>query len=288
MGRVALAAAAAALLVGATACGERHEPTGSAVPLYPITVTDGADHPVAMKQAPERIATLTPSAVRILDALGLGKRVVDPAQGYFGTQGQLLIARLRKARPELVIASTNQTSLARSLTEVKAPVYFAPENSLDEVERSIVQLGLLTGRPVAARQLVHALEQQQAAVRAKVAKEKRVKVFVDKGFFITISDQSLGADLIRQAQGRNVAGRNPPSGPFQLADLVRLNPDVYLATADSGTTLAQLRKNKLTRKIAAVRKGRFYVIEASLLEPGPKIGAALETIARLLHPDAFR
>src|SRR5205823_2352162 len=36
MGRIAPAAAAAALVLAAAACGERSEPTGSTVPLYPV------------------------------------------------------------------------------------------------------------------------------------------------------------------------------------------------------------------------------------------------------------
>jgi iron complex transport system substrate-binding protein len=113
-------------------------------------------------------------------------------------------------------------------------------------------------------------------------------VFVDTGFFTTVSDQSLVGDLIREARGRNVAGQQEDAGPVELRELAELNPRVYIATSDSGTTLRDLRRKAGTRKLPAVRRGRFAIVDAALLEPGPRVGDGLVAIARALHPDAFR
>jgi ABC-type Fe3+-hydroxamate transport system substrate-binding protein len=61
-----------------------------------------------------------------------------------------------------------------------------------------------------------------------------------------------------------------------------------VATADSGTSLKKLRADPRTKRLTAVRSGRFGVVRDSLLQPGPQVGTALEQIARILHPDAFR
>jgi hypothetical protein len=37
-----------------------------------------------------------------------------------------------------------------------------------------------------------------------------------------------------------------------------------------------------------VRTGRFGIVSARAIAPGPGVGRALEEIARVLHPDAFR
>jgi ABC-type Fe3+-hydroxamate transport system substrate-binding protein len=115
-----------------------------------------------------------------------------------------------------------------------------------------------------------------------------VKVFVDTGFFGTVGDNSLPGDLVRRAGGENVAGANPESGPFDLGALARLAPAVYLATSDSGTTLKKLRRNPRTRNLPAVKSGRFYVVDARLVQPSLRLAGALATIGRLLHPNAFR
>ena len=77
MGRVALLAAAAALLVlvGA-ACGERSEPTGAQAELYPVTVASAAGgKSLVFKSPAKRIAVIAPSVRRILLDLGAGKQI---------------------------------------------------------------------------------------------------------------------------------------------------------------------------------------------------------------------
>ena len=115
-----------------------------------------------------------------------------------------------------------------------------------------------------------------------------MNIFVDTGLMTTAPDQSLIGDIIREARARNVAGDAAEAGPVDPAQLAQLDPDIYAVTSDTGTTLADLRRSPQTRKLRAVRDGRFVVLDADLLVPGPRIGEALDKVARLLHPDAFR
>jgi len=82
-------------------------------------------------------------------------------------------------------------------------------------------------------------------------------------------------------RGTLFAGRTGP-------DLLQLDPDVYLATSDTDLSLADLRRNPQTRRLRAIKEGRFVTAGADLLEPGPAIGEGLAEVARLLHPDAVR
>lgn len=289
MGRLTVAALGAALfllLVGA-GCGERPEPTGPGTRLYPVTVDTGGDRPLVVRAAAQRIAVLDPSAGEILQALGAGDRIAGTP---LDAVGQIKFGQLKRLKPDLVIAlqGTDERDLSRAGDVTGAPVYTAPGDSIRQVERTITQLGLLTGRPVEARGLVRHIEGQRRSVEAKLARVPAVSLFVDTGFFTTVSDQSLIGDLIREAHGRNVAGPNPEPGPFDLRDLLALDPEVYLATSDTGLTLADLRRNRQARKLTAIRGGRFVVAGADLLLPGPRIGEGLVEIAGLLHPDAFR
>jgi iron complex transport system substrate-binding protein len=287
MGRVATVLIAAGLLAVAAACGERTEPEGATARLYPVTVTSAADRPLIVRRAARRIAVLATGPLEILRSLGASRRVtgmpVDPS-------GAIEIAKLKRMRPDLIVADAeaNEVQLSRAEQTTGAPVYLAPGDSIRDVEQAITALGLVADRPVAARQLVHAIEVKRAIVTTRLTHVRPVSVFFDTGLFITVSDQSLVGDLIREAHGRNVAGASPGSEPFDLAQLVMLNPRVYLTSSDSGTTLRDLRRNPETRKLTAVRKKRFAVVDASLLEPGPRIGEGLVAMARLLHPDAFR
>ena len=284
LGRQALAAAvlAAAFLVGATACGERSEPTGADPRLYPVTITTG-DRPIAIEKPARRIALLDQTSEQLVRALGAGKRIV-------AVTPSVAVSFLRRQRPDLIVASdtVDERSLSRAAAATHADVYSAPGDSIRQVERAITQLGLLTGTPVRARALVRRIERKRRSIDAALAHVPTVNVFVDTGLMTTAPDQSLIGDVLSEAHARNVAGDVAEAGPVNPADLARLDPDVYVVTADTMTTLADLRKNPATRKLRAVREGRFVVLDENLLVPGPRIGDGLDQVARLLHPDAFR
>jgi iron complex transport system substrate-binding protein len=197
---------------------------------------------------------------------------------------------LKRGKPDLIVTTqgADEHDLSRAGSLTHAQIYLAPGDSIRQVERAITQLGLLTGDAVAARRLVRHIEAKRRMVDTRLAREPEVTVFVDTGLFTTVSDQSLTGDVIREAHGRNVAGAAAEGGPIDLADLLQLDPDVYLVTSDTNLSLADLRRNPQARKLRAIKEGRFVTANADLLEPGPAIGEGLAEVARLLHPDAFR
>jgi iron complex transport system substrate-binding protein len=283
-----IALAALFVLAVGTACGERSEPTGPSVSIYPVTVADSEDRAITLAREPRRIVALTEATADIVRALGDGQRLVAAPGRFFGPTGALLASRLRAAKPDLVVAESDTDGIGTRATTLEAPVYFAPNGSVEEVERGITRLGLLLDHAVEARRVVHGTEEQRARIARELAGTSAVSVFVDTGFFTTVPDRSLIGDLVRQAHGRNVAGASPEPGPIDLGDLLRLDPAVYLATSDSETTLRDLRKDPRTRKLRAIRDGRFAIVDAQLLEPGPHVGEGLREIARALHPNAVR
>jgi cobalamin transport system substrate-binding protein len=281
MGRVG-ALIALVLVLGGTACGERSEPTGSDVPLYPVTVT--TERPIVVTKPARRIVVLDPAAGSILSGLGVGRRIV-----LEDTDGNFDVRAVRRARPDLIVASpdANERDLSQAASRTRARVYTVPGDSIRQVERAITQLGLLTGDPVAARRLVHRIEDRRHEVGDRLARVADVSVFVDTGFLNTVPDQSLIGDVLREAHGTNVFGTVSDAGPVDVDDLLRLDPQVYLATSDAEVTPKDLRSGR-TRKLRAVRNGRFAIVNQALLQPGPRIGDGLMQVARLLHPDAFR
>ena len=237
---------------------------------------------------PKRIVVLSRPYARVLKALGAGGRLVG--SDLAGLNGPALVHGVASAHPDLVVASTetDPADVQSIRKETKAPIFVAPGSSIAGVERAIDDLGLLTGRPVQARQAAARLQAGVKDVQQRLQGVRPVKVFVDTGFFNTVGDNSLLGDLVRTAGGSNVAGANPASAPFDLGALARLAPAVYLATSDSGTTLKHLRKDPQTKRLPAVKSGRVYVIDARLGQPSLALAQGLTTIAKLLHPNAFR
>jgi iron complex transport system substrate-binding protein len=290
----------AAAVLGA-ACGERTEPVGALPQSYPVSVHGAGDRPTVVKTRPERIVALDPGAAETLLAIGVGDRLVGipagvtrraaaKAQVVVRRTGQLNVEAVIALDPDLIVAtpSVDELDLARAGRSSGAAVYVQPENSILNVEQSTIDLGFLVGEAPRARQLVARIERRVAAVEERLADVEPVSVFVDTGFFITVPERSLLGDLVAKAKGQSVAGESPGPGPFPLADLARLNPSVYLATSDSGVTLAALRRNPATRNLQAVKKDKVKTVPVDAVTwPGPRIAVGLEAVARALHPHAF-
>ena len=302
MGRRTLVLAALLLVVAAFAsagCGERLEPLGELPSAYPVTERGAGDQPVVVKARPERIVALDPGSTELLLRLGVGGRLLGtPAEAPWRNAlkvvrltGQIDVAAVARLRPDLVVAtpSTDRVDLSRIERETGATIYVQPASTIEEIERAARELGFIVGEPVEARRLVAKLKRAAAAVDERLRSAPDVTVFIDTGFFITVPERSLLGELVRRAHGKNVAADNAGLGPFDLAQLRRLDPTVYLATSDSKTTLETLRKNPKTRALAAVREGHVIVLPAGLLSrAGPRIAKAYADVARALHPDAFR
>jgi ABC-type Fe3+-hydroxamate transport system substrate-binding protein len=284
--RIPLVLAGIFLLLAGTACGERTEPTGALVQVYPVTAQGAGDRPAVVNAVPRRIVPLGAGPRQLLRALGLQRRTVTVNDSLVGLP---LVGEIRRAKPDLIIASsdTDPLDLARARAATHAAVYVEPSSSLDDVVEATGDIGLLTNQPVAARRVTAAIEKTRREVAARLAGTPTVTAFVDTGDFSTVPSRSLLGDLVRESHGSSVAGPSPEPGPFSLRRLEQLNPAVYLATSASGRTLAGLRAQAATKRLKAVKDGRFGIVATNDAAPGPAVGQALVEVARILHPDAF-
>ena len=282
-------------------CGERAEPLGTLEQPYPVTVQGAGDQPTVLQGQVQRIVALDPGSAELLVALGAGDRLVGVPVGVRvpGAKPEKVVRRtgtidvdgVTSLKPDLIVATqtADQLDVARIQRATDAAVYIQPAASVRNVEQGAVDLGFLVGAAPEARQLVGRIQQDVATIQQKLADVPPVPVFVDTGFFITVSDRSLLGDLVKRAKGTSVAGPSPGPGPYPLADLRDANPQFFLATSDSDTTLESLRANPVTADLAAVRKKRVVIVPANLVtRAGPRVAQGLEAIARALHPDAFQ
>ena len=292
-------AALIVLALATTACGIKSEPTG-VLPAFPQTSSDGFGREVEVNSNPMRIVSLDPGLSESLVALGLGSRLVGRS-GQEGrhfkhrvpvalkANGQPNLPELRKLQPGLVLATPDVESSPAGAdalaTAIGAEVYVSNPTSLRGVENDLQQIGALTDSRRQAQQLVDRIAAVQRHVSGTVKGQQPVPVFVDLGFRNTIASDSLGANLIALAGGRNIAAQVPEGKPTPSRVLRLGAPQVYLIAASSGLSLKDLRKNRATRSLPAVKSGNVFVIPDSMLtEGGPGVARALATIAHDLHP----
>jgi ABC-type Fe3+-hydroxamate transport system substrate-binding protein len=293
MGRLTAAAALVALALAATACGERSEPTGASVSPYPVRVQGAGDSPTALEKRPVRIAPLDPAVATMLIELNAQKQLVGlphpGATSIWGLTGNALARALQKLEPDLIVASsaTDPLDVARAANATRAPVYVIPETSVEDIDQAVTQLGLLTDHAVTARSFVGKNQGAVKQVQTAVAGMPIVRAFIDTGGFTTVSSRTLLSDLIRIGRGKNIAGPHPEPGIFDLKKLKRLDPQVFMTT-DRTLKLSDLRKDKKTRGLSAVKNRRLEHIPLRYLQPDGDLAARLAAVARLMHPNALR
>jgi iron complex transport system substrate-binding protein len=104
------------------------------------------------------------------------------------------------------------------------------------------------------------------------------------------------AELIEWAGGEPAAAEGGEARPAGPAELAPADPDVIvLVPAEGGLAAARAAVPLLLARpgwdgLRAVREGRVYVTdgEAGRDRPGPQVAEALEALAEILHPAAFR
>jgi ABC-type Fe3+-hydroxamate transport system substrate-binding protein len=297
--------ALALIVLLCSSCGFKPEPTGT-LPAYPQTVRDALGRQVHIDTPPRSIVSLDPGMTAALYRIGAEKLLVGrsgqetyPKQSLhlpkMTINGEPDLKAIRHARPDVVLVPQSMVPTAQDVDRLQlkaaAEVYVVGGNSVSQVENDIGAMGLITNHADAARSLAGSISRAVGRVQQSVAGEPPARTYVDVGLVIggtfTIDPVSMAADLVRLANGTNVASEVPPSQLVKFAQMAQLAPDVYLSEQGPGATLADLRKHKSTRTIPAVENKRVIQLPASVLnEDGPRVALALAQIARALHPDA--
>jgi len=280
----------------ATGCGERTEPLGELLP-YPVEVRGAGPDTTRLDALPERVVALTPGAAEIIDALGTGERLVgvpasasvpDSARAERVTRpsGLVDVPAVIALRPDLVVAApeTREDDLDRALRRTRAAVYVEPNDSYTDVIEAVHDLGLLVGEPVEGRRLATRLREKLGEVAAAVSAEEEVPVFIDAGLLVTVPETSLAADLVRRAGGRPV-GTDSAGTALEPCEVVALRPAVVVRLRDPSAA-----RPPGARFTGCPGGKDIRVVELpadQLTFAGPRVDAALERLARVLHPDAF-
>ena len=281
-------------------------PTPTPIPSpYPMTVTDPAGRQVTIKAEPKAIVSLAPSITEILYALGLGDKVVGvtefcnyppeaQAKPKVGGFADVNIEKLLSLNPDLVLVSSiHIAQVLPELEKLGLTVVVVDAHDLPQVLESIALVGKIAGKEKEAESLVAEMQKRMDAVAKAVEGRKKPKVFWELSSDLwSVGPGSFVHDLIVRAGGENIATGHPYPQLTSEA-VISADPDVIiLADHPYGESAETVAKRPGWDKIKAVKEGRIVELTPEQVDitsrPGPRIVDALELIAKVLHPDAFR
>jgi len=126
-------------------------------------------------------------------------------------------------------------------------------------------------------------------VEKAVGGTQPVTAFVEIGQnpLFTVGSGTLIDELITLAGGRNIV-TEPGYVPYSAEQLVKADPEVYMATKGSMSDPSQLEARAGFGDLSAVKNGRVVILEDNYVSrPGPRAVLGLKQIAEALHPQEF-
>jgi len=106
---------------------------------------------------------------------------------------------------------------------------------------------------------------------------------------IAVGPESFLGEMLVEAGALNVVPAGEAWPHLNLEVVIAADPEVII-DCGMGTEAGTATLGYWTRftSLTAVRNGRVYPFRSfEALRPGPRLAAALEELARLLHPDRF-
>jgi iron complex transport system substrate-binding protein len=269
-------------------------------------VLDETGRRVAVPVTVRRIVSLAPNLTETLYALGAQDRLVGvtdycdyppeartkPRVG--GVRNPSLEAILAQ-KPDLVFATTaiNRLETVQALERLRIPVYATDPRSVAGVLVSIRHIAELIGAGAQGEALTAHLETQLAELRQRLAGSvpKRALFVVWEDPLISIGPRTFLADALRLAGAESVVQATQDWPQLSLEEVVRQHPEyVVFASSDASSGAKQseeLRARPVWRDLAAVRQHHVAIVSDAIDSPAPRLIAAVEQLARELHPEAF-
>jgi ABC-type Fe3+-hydroxamate transport system substrate-binding protein len=296
-----------------TAAVSSPSPTAAAAAVVDLS-KDDLGRKVDLPANPQRIIALSPSIVELMFAVGATPVGRPSSADYppeatdvasFGQSRSPNFEELAAMEPDLIIAdATLHASIVDDLSsQLDVPVFAIRVASFDDVTGGLRKVGALTGNAEAAETAAVALEEQLAAIQAKLpAKGPTVLVLVAAGQnqFIASRGNTYLGDILTKLGAENLVKDEPENfgypgfSDYSLERIIERDPDVIITASIGGPpgtpkTSDILEGVPALGTLKAVQENRVYEVDpfVYIQSAGPRVSLILEELPKLLYPDVF-
>ncbi len=294
------------LVILGTACGDSATatpvPTQEPTPtpsLFPMTITDSNGSEVVFEGPPQRIVTYSSVPVEVLFAIGQGQRIAGTHDFVtyppdaddiprVGSAFTINSEKVLELEPDLIY--TFYSSSLPDLENLGVKVlYLKNPDTVEGIPPQIRLWGRLTGQVDMAEDVAGEFEAKVKEISDRVTPiEKGPRVFHDgsPGFW-TVGPDTLVGQVYTLLKAQNIA--EDISGDAQLSPevIVDKDPEIIIATFEE--SLEIYKSDPAFQNVSAVKNGRLYHIDVSLIEvAGPRFVDGINELGKLIYPDIFR
>lgn len=263
--------------------------------VYPLTFTDFEGSQSVIKEAPQRVISISPALTEIVTALDGTKRLVGrtsycdyPANisevKDIGDMYSPNIELIIEQEPDLVLVSahTNPEVLETLRNNGITAVRIFQNDDFDGCYQMILDIGKLLDRTTEAESVVSDMKEKVEGIMKSVEGKSKPSVYYlvdcgEYGDFAATGDTFIG-QMIEMAGGENAA-KDGSMWAYSLEKLLEKDPDMIICGAVSGyaTRLSEFDGYK---DLTAVINGRVYEIDNNLIDRmGPRLADGLQLLA---------
>ena len=246
-----------------------------------IRVIDDTNEAVTLDTAARRIVSLAPNLTELLFSAGAGAHIIatvdysdhpSPARSIprIGQSGSINIESVLVLKPDLIVAwaSGNPRQAVARLRQVGLPVYLAQPRRLEDIARTLRQLGRLAATEATADAQAERFMARYRALSARYAGRSPVRVFyqVLDPQLITVNGNHLISEILRLCGGLNVFATLPVLAPVVNEEAVfKVDPQAIIAGGTDSDWSAWQMHWRDRSTITAVKRNALYRIPADLI-----------------------
>ena len=254
-------------------------------------ITDDAGQQIQLRSPATRLVVLAPDLVENVFAIGAGSRIVGVVSGSdypaaartiqsVGSYAGIDLERIVALHPDLIIAW--KYAFPRQIAALKQfgiPVYVAAPRKLEDVPRTMRNLGCLTAQSRTAEAAASQFERDMHGLRAETRKSIKVFFQIDRYALMTINHDSWINQVIELCGGKNSFANAKVIAPeVSRESLLMENPDVIFNVGlDDGWKATWQAWPEMT----AVKRQHLYTIEPDLISrAGPRLVRGAQQVCR--------
>ena len=246
-----------------------------------ITVTDYTGTPVVLEKAATRVIALAPHIVENIYSAGAGDLLVAsvnyanfPAAAtqlpVVGGYNQFNLEAIAALNPDLIIAwhSGTPQHFFDKIKQLGIPLYLDEPSTLEEIARSLRDIGKLTGHEVTAEQAAQRYLSRLQTLRAQQTHKAPITVFyqVWDDPLYTINGQQIISDVLALCGGVNIYADEKIKAPvISLESLVERDPHVIMTGSLDQRVDQALARWSTWETISAGKLDNLFVVNPDIV-----------------------
>ena len=280
--------------------------TDSVQEVKEYTVTDDMGKEVTFEEVPETIVSLQPSNTEILFALGVGDKIVGATEYDTYPEEALEIERVSDSmkfnaerileiNPDVVIAYTTGSEEELKVLEDAGLDVFVIQSALsfEDVYGDIEQLAAVMGVEDKGTDLVASIKTTIQSVQDKVSgvsDQKHVYFEISPSPEIfTTGKNTFQQEVLSKATVVNIFGDQEGWIKLSEEDVIKKNPPIILTTVNYvEDPIGEIKARPGWNQLEAVKNNAIFQLDQDIMSrPGPRIGEAVELVAKTVYPEIF-